>query len=1834
MPIEQKAYDSTIMGGVPYYDDFDQQKKFLKLLFKPGLPVQARELSQAQTILQNQIERFGSNVFRNGSVVLGGGLSTASADFVRLANELPLETIKRLINQKVRVTKSDGSNVDAIVCGFADKSTLANDEYQIVFIKYTTVGEYESGERVFTIGEGNIGVEFTVLDDVTTPGSGFVETFVTVDQGVFFIDGYFCINDAQSAAATTDDAALGYRTFINTTSSVGFKADKSVVNSESDTSLRDPSFGFNNFNAPGADRFKIDLVLESREVTGDSTDSNSYVITDPTNFFELVRVIEGQVTKKIKYPELAELEKTLARRTFDESGNYTVNPFEIEVGSHEEIFGVVDESKFGVKLSPGKAYVSGFEFETISPTLLTIDKTNSTLTTSSQYQLTQGSFFGLKGGIQETDFDSDTSTSVIEGATLDGFINETTNLFIDGNPIDILDANDEKIGSCVPTHLLFDNTETPTPVRLYFHSRTMTGLDREIRKLSRTTGDTEVFKINVNFSASGEDSIITQNAKRIARVSDNGSVSDLLNPVRWTTIKSFKGTANSDGVVGFTSGIGSKDFFATVGVDQNNAQIRPVGLANLSGSAESDAGENNLVLIKPNFVPSIDNSKSSINLDFGKNCAGRQVTCFLPMNYESVANIRKKTLSGDIVITVNSGDELLTTNTLSLGVTDVKELVKIIQVDDLLDVTNKFNLNSGATDFTYENSTIELKDPLDPDIIKESNFTVTVKRFLHSGDGPFTKDSFAGVKASDLDATGSEGLNPFDIVDFRPVNINGNYTQGTGVPTQTPFFTTAAPSFTTVASFLPRIDSVVLTKERKLVIIQGFPDVEPEPPVISSGDLELYRVRINGADSDAQSLQVENIESQRFTMNNIADLEARTTEDFVENYKKNIISNMVARGNAAFKDASVNEDDVYIDDLLGYENVDAVDEKCNVSFDPIKNELRPAFKTTAITTFDFDDTVPSTGVTFSTDGVALSNFSEPAESYIVQNFTNLPASSVNINPFGINDYLGTIKLTPYRAKYWSETKRARVVANVRGELNSYESDISSYDNQGRRLGFGTVYRDWEIFWCGIEERERDIVENTPNNRIYKSPKKTATINRILTEKVKKIVSNRIIDLSIRPYLDTFTLNGVVENVLPGATFNLFFDGVQQNLDTEPYQASTGDASGGGGTFEFTQVIPADTYTIGKKLVRVISGSPTNNIIECSSSADEVFHGEGYPDVTLFGDNLIRPVTLRRKAANVEEIADEYFSDVFETSNSSLVNALNPVSQTFNVDAEFYPNGVFINKVDLWFVTAGKDVMLKIHPTRGGNPLTSIVMPFSEVSSITKAAEFTTSGLVQSVINTSSTPFEFSTPVYLPAGEYSISVSTNEIDTQVVTYDETSGDAPIRPVSMLKLYLPQNDGSVVGYSDQYMACNITKCAFDVSTNNNFDMVGSVAANTPIDAIFVSSNPSISSTLNTSVAISNGTDTLIPPSNINTTIDSLNFGGRRIANTQQTLNFSMISDGDVSTVVDTEAVALFIPSFDINEASTANDEEVNDAGSAAHFRYYSKIVETDAVLDGMVVSIDGFFRGLDDLRVYVRRASGDENIFTNNFEELFLGNDPNISFDPTRDDLSLTFAREFSGATRFSSYQIKVVGQRSTGVSRSNPFINFIGAAPTRSAGSFTAAGGGTSINSIPTGTILPYFGDPNADILEEINDAPAAFLLCNGQSVSDTTYENLRNALENATGSPPASGGDNTFLIPDLRGRTIIGSGQGSNLTDRIIGTNVGSESADLSGLNLSATVAAGVAGDGSGTTKVISQDSIISDADSVSQQVTDIVTVTQSGGGGAEAGNMQPSFVVNYIIKT
>ena len=67
----------TNLNISPYYDDYDKSDQFYKVLFKPGFPVQARELSTLQSILQNQVESFGTHMFKDGSMVIPGGIAVS-----------------------------------------------------------------------------------------------------------------------------------------------------------------------------------------------------------------------------------------------------------------------------------------------------------------------------------------------------------------------------------------------------------------------------------------------------------------------------------------------------------------------------------------------------------------------------------------------------------------------------------------------------------------------------------------------------------------------------------------------------------------------------------------------------------------------------------------------------------------------------------------------------------------------------------------------------------------------------------------------------------------------------------------------------------------------------------------------------------------------------------------------------------------------------------------------------------------------------------------------------------------------------------------------------------------------------------------------------------------------------------------------------------------------------------------------------------------------------------------------------------------------------------------------------------------------------------------------------------------------------------------------------------------------------------------------------------------------------------------------------------------------------------------------------------------------------
>ncbi len=325
----------------PYYDDFDEDKKFLRMLFKPGYAVQARELTQLQTILQKQVDRFGQHVFKNGSRVIGCQTFIQDATYINLS--------------------STYSSTDIVANNFIGQTILSVDDSKRAEVLKVYETDLGTGDPITLMVKQLYGDPFTSSETIktneispvfaNTTGVGTGQVY-SVNEGVFFYDGFFIKNSPQTIALSK---------YSNTSANVrvGFEITESTVTSSTDTSLLDPAQDASNYQAPGADRFKIDLVLSSRPV--DSTDLE--------RFIELARVEEAQLTEDFKYPIYSVLEDTLARRTYDESGNYTVSPFKISLQTNS-----ANSAQTDITLSPGKAYVFGYEFETIAPTQITVPK--------------------------------------------------------------------------------------------------------------------------------------------------------------------------------------------------------------------------------------------------------------------------------------------------------------------------------------------------------------------------------------------------------------------------------------------------------------------------------------------------------------------------------------------------------------------------------------------------------------------------------------------------------------------------------------------------------------------------------------------------------------------------------------------------------------------------------------------------------------------------------------------------------------------------------------------------------------------------------------------------------------------------------------------------------------------------------------------------------------------------------------------------------------------------------------------------------------------------------------------------------------------------------------------------------------------------------------------------------------------------------------------------------------------------------------------------------------------------------------------------------------------
>lgn len=330
----------------PYYDDYDENKNFYRILFRPGFAVQARELTQAQTIAQKQIERFGDHIFKNGSIVSGAQISVDKSTAINLFSQYSNTDItitnfnRKYVNNVTNVETTLSTAYVVAVEGGASPVIMAN---------------YITGD---VFANDTIKILNNEIDYAIVSGNQGIGSIASISEGVLYIEGFFVKVLAQTIILD--------KYTITPTCKVGLELVKSIVTSSSDSSLLDPALEASNYQAPGATRYKLELVLAKRSIDS----------IDDSQFIELLRIEDGVITKKIIYPQYSELEKTLARRTFDESGSYTVRPFNILLRDHANT--TPNSQLFTATLSPGKAYVEGYEFEPAGSTNLNLRRARAT----------------------------------------------------------------------------------------------------------------------------------------------------------------------------------------------------------------------------------------------------------------------------------------------------------------------------------------------------------------------------------------------------------------------------------------------------------------------------------------------------------------------------------------------------------------------------------------------------------------------------------------------------------------------------------------------------------------------------------------------------------------------------------------------------------------------------------------------------------------------------------------------------------------------------------------------------------------------------------------------------------------------------------------------------------------------------------------------------------------------------------------------------------------------------------------------------------------------------------------------------------------------------------------------------------------------------------------------------------------------------------------------------------------------------------------------------------------------------------------------------------------
>ena len=1373
----------TTYSTEPHFDDFNdiggqfsgaEKKNYLRILFNPGRSVQVRELNQMQSMLQSQIDKLGSSIYKEGPVLRGLSNLDVSAHYIDIdINEAVSSYDITAYLDQIKSIKT--SSVDGTLKASVLHYKLNVSGSYRFFIRYNTsvvtsnanvqtfakLKDIRLDNSITDIEDEIIISTSTVFGTITSLGDA---TVANIDSGIYYIKGEFVYNDAQSvyiSHPTVDYEVSGRLTYVVTEQRVKYTDD---------VSLLDNATGTPNETAPGADRYAITLetLFISEKQNLATTDNANVVYKDAVgtskSYVTLLTVDRGVVAKAAR-TEYTQLDRKFATRTSEESGDYCVKPFKLDLREYlndeagnrgrftnsqivddgdaidVDAADVYGEAHYLLGLEPSTAYVQGYRVGLQNKKELKVDKARQSYDLGANYTtLSLGNY--VVGDIKNasgTNTLPDFASPHIEYALEIG--GPTTNGTCRVRSLDKISDN--------RYHLYLYDVSLPDGK-----------LMSDVTAIFSTTNST-TFKFGPL-----KDPLGVTLPFELLEVNDNSLIFQLpYNTVKSVTPEDivYKFTAP---YVNATTAIecGTGDFYSTATSDY-------IGVG-------SDGTTYNLFK-EPDPVA------NSIVLNFGDNSSS-VVKIIAPIKISNTTAAVKSVFTAATTkppLSISTGDSVQL---------DHYDIIKITSVmADSENITDQFDFDNGQRDNYYQNGKIVYTGA--DTITTSSDLVITYDYFVWSSGEFFSANSYnysgitADISYGDIPTHNDIPLS--DVLDFRPYkDTNGN------IASPRPIDPNSVVSMSALDVYLPRHDKVVVSTIGDFSVIQGTPSLNPIVPPTPGDSMALYELSVPAYTFNTKDIRVQQIDNRRYTTRDIGTIEKRVKN--LEYYTSLSLLEQEATEKKIFSVDGVErfKNGILVDSFIGHNIGNPFDSKYKCAIDQDLGVLRPTYTTTNVQfgiEFEDDGTTPRTEET-----ISLPRGDD--EVLITQPYASV---SESVNPFDVASWLGVMKLSPSMDE-WKETRqRPDVVINSTGAADAIQF-IAEETNV-----LGTKWNEWETNWTGVDTQKENVQigrsdrgSNKLDNRAAKkaltgsnqwrplrgSITTTTTTTQQAREGIRRNMSfreqqenlgERVVDISFVPFIRSRRIEIKGEMFKPGTKLHVFFDGidisgyctkitsastphvanqnsVESHFNDEPVDISalssrieliTDDA----GDINIACFIPNNKlikFKTGERLVK-LTDSPNNSDTEATSYSFATYTASGVietKETTILSTRI--PEIDQTRLSNSRTLTD--------TDRDVKVRYYDPLAQSFVIGE--INTGASITKVDLFFQKKHASIPVTMHlvTVENGVPTQSIV-PFSKV--VKKP-----SGVVVSDNDASRpTAFEFDAPVYLQPGvEYAIVVMSN------------------------------------------------------------------------------------------------------------------------------------------------------------------------------------------------------------------------------------------------------------------------------------------------------------------------------------------------------------------------------------------------------------------------------------------------------------------------------------------